>query len=171
MLFCRIFSLLLASISIAFLLMALITDYWIVAYGPSDISHSGLWQECVNGKCFVPKVIDGYITATRFFLILASVVTLAAVIFLFISFMPFNCGYVGRPFISSIAAFVAGFFTLIAVAVFTSESWGKNKDPQIQVTFEWSFYLGWAAFPLLLLAGIFSLIAHLRSPQSGYESM
>ncbi|XP_061452550.1 protein NKG7-like [Rhineura floridana] len=168
---CRIFSILVASISIVLLLIALTTNYWLVAYGPSSIVHSGLWQVCIDGHCFAPDMANEYIIATRAFLILASLVALALVLFLIPSIMPWDCGTISGPFVTSIAAFIAGIFTLVAVAVFTAESWGRNKDPQIQLTFEWSFYLAWSAFPMLLLTGIFSLVAHLCSSRSAYDSL
>lgn len=56
---------------------------------------------------------------------------------------------------SVILPYLIGLCTLVAVAVFTAESWGKNKESNTQLTFEWSFYVAWAAFPMLLLAGEF----------------
>ncbi|XP_042296630.1 protein NKG7-like [Sceloporus undulatus] len=169
MLACRIFSVLLTSISLVLLLMALITDYWIVASDAISFMHSGLWKVCRDGNCFVPNITYDYIIATRAFLIMASLTALTAVIVLVASFMPYNCGVLDKPLNASVAAIIAGLFNLTALAVFTAESWQKNVNPKIQVTFQWSFYLGWAAFPMLLLAGIFSLVAHLCSLRSGYN--
>ncbi|XP_053124810.1 protein NKG7-like [Hemicordylus capensis] len=170
MLACKIFSLLVASAGIVFLLIALVTDYWLVAYGPRYINHSGLWQECLDGKCITEDAPDGYILATRAFLILAALVASITVICLLASFTP-SIHVLRGAFIASIAAFVAGLCTFIAIAVFTAESWNKDVGPQIQCTYQWSFYLGCTAFPMLLLAGIFSLVAHLCSPTASYESI
>nr|XP_056703723.1 protein NKG7-like [Euleptes europaea] len=170
MLACRILSLLVACVSLICLLMALVTDYWLVAYGGKDIAHSGLWKTCIAGHCFAPDVPDDYIVATRAFLILASLAALASAVSLVGLFIQCTLHNVWGSFIASIAAFAAGLCTLIAVAVYTAESWGNN-DSRIQRTYEWSFYLAWAAFPMLLLAGISSLLVHLRSPPSSYEHL
>ncbi|XP_008115512.1 protein NKG7 [Anolis carolinensis] len=171
MLACRVFSMVLTATSLVLLLMALITDYWLVAYGTNDIVHSGLWKWCRDGNCFVPEVTFDYIVATRAFLIMACLMSLAAIIAHIAFFAPCDCGILDKPFFALVAAFTAGLFTLIAVAVFTAESWGKNENPQIQLTFEWSFYLAWGAFPMLLLAGIFSLVVQLCSSRSGYNNL
>ncbi|KAL8219409.1 UNVERIFIED_CONTAM: hypothetical protein K2H54_023870 [Gekko kuhli] len=167
MLACRILSLLVACISLICLLMALVTDYWLVAYGAKDIAHSGLWKTCRAGHCFAPAVPDDYIVVTRVFLILACLAAFAVTVSLAAFFV--QCaGHNMWGFVASIAAFTAGLCTLIGVAVYTAESW-ENKDTSIQRTYEWSFYLAWAAFPILLLAGALSLLLHLRSPPSSYE--
>ncbi|XP_033014087.1 protein NKG7-like [Lacerta agilis] len=171
MLLCRILSIPVASISIIALFIALTTDYWLVAYGPAGIAHSGLWQECMGGNCWTPTKANEYILATRAFLILGSLAALALVISLTASFMPCDCGFLGGAFVTSIVAFSGALFTLVGVVVFTAESWGKNRDPQIQLTYEWSFYLAWVAFPMLLLTGIFSLVAHLCPSRPGYENV
>ncbi|XP_062996385.1 protein NKG7-like [Elgaria multicarinata webbii] len=169
MLACRIVSMLMAFVSIVLLHMALTTDYWVVVYGVKDIMHSGLWQQCKNGNCTTPGTTKEYIAATRAFLILASLLALVSALSLVFSFTSCAHGVMSKPFIPSMAAFTAALFTLIAVAVYTAESWNNNTDPKVHYTYEWSFYLGWAAFPMLLLAGIFSLVAHVCSPRSGYE--
>ncbi|XP_077196929.1 protein NKG7-like [Paroedura picta] len=168
MLACRILNLLVACVSLACLLMALVTDYWLVAYGAKDIAHSGLWKTCRGGHCFAPLMPDDYIVATRVFLILASLAAFALTVSLIALFKRHTIYNVRGSFIASMSAFSAGLCTLIAVAVYTAESW-ENKDSSIQRTYEWSFYLAWATFPMLLLAGALSLLLHLRSPASSYE--
>ncbi|XP_054855871.1 protein NKG7-like [Eublepharis macularius] len=170
MLVCRIFTLLVACLSIICLLIALVTDYWLVAYGAKDISYNGLWKTCVAGRCFAPAVPDGYIVATRVLLILASLAALASTVCLVASFTQCTPHSMHGPLIASITAFVAGSCTLIAVTVYTAESW-ENNNASIQRTYEWSFYLAWTTFPSLLLTGIFSLVLYRRSPASGYETV
>ncbi|XP_048357624.1 protein NKG7-like [Sphaerodactylus townsendi] len=170
MLTCRILSLLMACVSLICLLMALVTDYWLVVYGGKDIAHSGLWKTCIAGRCFAPTAPYDYIVATRAFLILASLAALASSVSLSASFTQCTLYNVRGSFIGSITAFAAGLCTLIAVAVYVAESW-ENSDSSIQQTYEWSFYLAWAAFPMLLMAGIFSLLLHLRSPAPGYGNI
>ncbi|XP_032084180.1 protein NKG7-like [Thamnophis elegans] len=174
MLYCRILSVLMASMSISLLLMGLSTDYWKVSFGPGGTSHSGLWQYCINpgliqSQCFAVQDAFGYIIATRVFLIMASLVALALHVFLVATFMPSMCGILGKPLIASVAAYVAGLFTLIALAVYTAETWKEKTSPQLQVSFAWSFYSGWITFPLFLLAGIFNHVASSNAPSAAYE--
>ncbi|XP_070806270.1 protein NKG7-like [Pituophis catenifer annectens] len=174
MLCCRIFSVLIASLSISLLLMALSTDYWKVSFASAGTSHSGLWQYCINtglaeSQCFAVKDAFGYIIAARVFLIMASLAALALHVFLIAAFMPSMCGILGKPLIASMAAYVAGLFTLIALAVYTAETWKEKTSSQLQVSFAWSFYSGWITFPLFLLAGIFNHVASLNAPSSSYE--
>ncbi|KAM3830172.1 protein NKG7-like [Vipera latastei] len=171
---CRIFSVLMASLSISLLLMALSTDYWIVSFGPHGTAHSGLWQLCVKiesfkNQCDAVKEPFGYITATRVFLILASLAALAFHFFLIAAFVPSMFGILGKPLVASVAAYVAGLFTLIGLAVYTAETWKEKPPSQIQVSFAWSFYSGWIAFPLFLLAGIFNHVASMNAPSASYE--
>lgn len=169
MLACRVGSCLLAVLSLVLLCMALFTDYWLVALGPRFTGHSGLWQECVAGVCVSPAPVTEYIQATRAFLILGALATAASLLCLLLSLT--SCVHipVSTNLLASIAAFTAGSCTLVAMGVYTGESWHKNQDGQIQLTFQWSFYLGWAALPLLALSGTFALVAHQR--QEGYESL
>ncbi|XP_039178619.1 protein NKG7-like isoform X1 [Crotalus tigris] len=173
--FCgRIFSMLMAFLSISLLLMALSTDYWIVSFGPAGTAHSGLWQFCMNlgafkSQCETVKEPVGYITATRAFLILASLTALALHFFLIATFAPSMFGILGKPLVASVAAYVAGLFTLIALTVYTAETWKEKPPSQIQVSFAWSFYSGWIAFPLFLLAGAFNHVASLNAPSASYE--
>ncbi|XP_039178621.1 protein NKG7-like isoform X2 [Crotalus tigris] len=161
--FCgRIFSMLMAFLSISLLLMALSTDYWIVSFGPAGTAHSGLWQFCMNlgafkSQCETVKEPVGYITATRAFLILASLTALALHFFLIATFAPSMFGILGKPLVASVAAYVA------------AETWKEKPPSQIQVSFAWSFYSGWIAFPLFLLAGAFNHVASLNAPSASYE--
>ncbi|KAL7981088.1 hypothetical protein Chor_005322, partial [Crotalus horridus] len=95
--FCgRIFSMLMASLSISLLLMALSTDYWIVSFGPAGTAHSGLWQLCMNLGAFKSQcetVKEPVALALHFFLIAA--------------FVPSMFGILGKPLVASVAAYVA----------------------------------------------------------------
>ncbi|CAM5124797.1 unnamed protein product [Natator depressus] len=166
---CSVGSCLLATLSLVLLCVALSTDYWLVAYGGGVTSHSGLWQQCLADVCRSPDRITGYIQATRAFLILATLGTAASVLFLLVSLMSCVHSPVSTDLLAAITGFAAGSCTLIAMGVFSGESWHKNQDRMIQLTFEWSFYLGWAALPLLGLGGAFALVAHKR--HSGHESV
>nr|XP_005293975.2 protein NKG7 [Chrysemys picta bellii] len=164
---CSVGSCLLAVSSLVLLCMALVTDYWLLAIGANTTAHSGLWQVCLPVGCQSPAHVTGYIQATRAFLILAVLATAASVLSLLFSVTSCVRIPVSTDLLASIAAFTAGSCTLVAMGVYTGESWHKNQDGQIQLTFEWSFYLGWAALLLLALSGTFALVAHQR--QVGYE--
>uniref|UniRef100_K7FNU4 Natural killer cell granule protein 7 n=1 Tax=Pelodiscus sinensis TaxID=13735 RepID=K7FNU4_PELSI len=144
---CSVGSCLLAALSLLLLCLALSTDYWLVAYGPKDTFHSGLWQQCTVGR------VNGYIQATRAFLILAALAAAVCILSLLSSIISCFQSPVSLSLVASLSAFAAAGCTLVSMAVFSAESWDKNKDGQIQLTFEWSFYLGWAALPLLVLSG------------------
>uniref|UniRef100_A0A452HMT7 Uncharacterized protein n=1 Tax=Gopherus agassizii TaxID=38772 RepID=A0A452HMT7_9SAUR len=49
--------------------------------------------------------------------------------------------------------FAPGLCAMIALAVYTGEFAGAVNVPPGQVTFGWSFGLGWASFPLFLITG------------------
>uniref|UniRef100_A0A8C4WPI8 Uncharacterized protein n=1 Tax=Gopherus evgoodei TaxID=1825980 RepID=A0A8C4WPI8_9SAUR len=49
--------------------------------------------------------------------------------------------------------FAPGLCAMIALAVYTGEFAGAVNAAQGQVTFGWSFGLGWASFPLFLITG------------------
>ncbi|XP_074837482.1 protein NKG7-like [Carettochelys insculpta] len=162
-------SCLLAVLGLLLLCMALSTDYWLVAYGPKLTVHSGLWQVCLADGCHTPSPIADYIQATRAFLILASLATAVSILSLLVSITSCIRSPLSPSLLAALMAFAAGGCTLIAMAVFCAESWHKNQDGQIQLTFEWSFYLGWAALPLLALSGICALVTH--KSRVGYEQV
>ncbi|KAG6920583.1 natural killer cell granule protein 7, partial [Chelydra serpentina] len=108
----------------------------------------------------VPCPPPGYIQATRAFLILAVLGAAAAVLSLLASLTSCVHSAVSTDLLAAISAFAAGSCTLVAMGVYSGESWHRNLDPQIQLSFAWSFYLGWAALPLLGLSGTFALLAH-----------
>ncbi|XP_067413574.1 protein NKG7-like [Emydura macquarii macquarii] len=159
---------LLAALSGVMLCLALFTDYWLVAYGPKDTGHSGLWQECWP-VCQSPAPVQAYIQATRAFIILAFLASLVVAGSLLVPITACVRSPANLSLTASVAAFAAACCTIIAMSAFTAESWNKNQAPDVQLTFEWSFYLGWAALPLLLLSGVFAIVIHTR--HAGYEQM
>ncbi|XP_004767190.1 protein NKG7 [Mustela nigripes] len=162
---CRSLGLLTGSLALVTILIALSTDFWFVAMGPTFSSHSGLWPEKSNSE------VPGYIRATQSLSILAALSALVSVIFLILSYVPSLSirGY--GPLSSSIMAFAAAIFAVVAMAVYTSERWNQPRHPQIQTFFSWSFYLGWVSAVLCLCTGSLSLHAHCSGPQSGYETL
>ncbi|XP_059521835.1 protein NKG7 [Myotis daubentonii] len=160
----RSLALLAGSLALVSALVALSTDFWFVAIGPSSSAHSGLWPK--GGSA-----VTDCIHVTQTFSILAALCGLGSVGLLVLSCIP-SLSAPGRgPLVSSITAFVAALFMVVAMAVYTSHRWSQPQDPQIQSCFAWSFYLGWVSALLWFSAGSLGLVAHSRAPQSGYEEL
>ncbi|XP_072625576.1 protein NKG7 isoform X1 [Canis lupus baileyi] len=140
----RSLALLTGSLGLVSILIALSTDFWFVAMGPSFTFHSGLWPKGVYNK------VADYIRATQSLTILASLSVLVSVIFLVLSYIPLLSLPGHGRLISSVTAFAAGLFAMVAMVVYTSERWNQPHSPQVQTFFSWSFYLGWVSTVLLL---------------------
>ncbi|XP_078215683.1 protein NKG7 isoform X2 [Callithrix jacchus] len=98
----RSLALLTGSLGLIFCLIALSTDFWFVAEGPTFSAHSGLWPNEHGDP------VAGYIHVTQSFSILAALWALVSVSFLVLSCIP-SLSAPGRgPLISTITAFAAG---------------------------------------------------------------
>ncbi|XP_025770541.1 protein NKG7-like isoform X2 [Puma concolor] len=164
---CRSLALFTGCLGLVSILIALSTDFWFVAMGPKFSFHSGLWPE---GH---PNLLSctAYIHVTQSFSILAALCGLVSVILMVLSYIP-SVSIPGRgPLASSVTAFVAAIFVMVAMVVYTSERWNQPQHPQIQSFFSWSFYLGWVSMILLLCAGSLSLGAHCSAPRPGYDTL
>ncbi|KAI6050103.1 protein NKG7 [Marmota monax] len=162
---CRSLALLAGSLGLIASLVALSTDFWFVAMGPTSSAHSGLWP---SGHW---ETVAASIHVTQSFCILAAVWGLVSVGFLVLSCIP-SLSAPGRgPLVSTITAFAAALSLVVAMAVYTGERWAQPQHPQIQTFFSWSFYLGWVSAILWLCAGALSLGAHRGAQQPGYESL
>ncbi|XP_066121354.1 protein NKG7 [Saccopteryx bilineata] len=162
---CRSLALLTGSLALTCVLVALGTDFWFVALGPTSSAHSGLWP---NGD---QHAVAGYIRVTQTFNILATLCGLVSLVLLVLSCVPSLSAPGQGPLVSSITAFVAALCMMVAMAVYTGERWSQPQEPQIQTFFSWSFYLGWVSIPLLLSAGGLSLVAHCHGPRPGYDTL
>ncbi|XP_008529566.1 protein NKG7 [Equus przewalskii] len=161
---CRSLALLSGSLGLLSVLVALSTDFWFVAMGTTS-SHSGLWPKEHQDP------VAGYIHVTQAFSILASLGGLVSVSFLVLSCIP-SLSVPGRgPLVSSVTAFAAAFFVMVAMMVYTIERWNQPLNPQIQTFFSWSFYLGWVSALFWVCAGALSLGAHCSAPLPGYEAV
>lgn len=162
---CRSLALLAGSLGLASSLVAISTDFWIVAVGKTS-AHSGLWPK--GGQ---DDAVKGYIHVTQSFCILATLWGLVAVGFLALSCIPSLSAPRRGPLVSTVMALAAALSMLVAMAVYTSERWGQAPHPQVQTFFCWSFYLGWVSAVLFLCAGALSLAAHCGTQRPGYESL
>lgn len=162
---CRSLALLAVCLGLTSSVIALTTDFWIVATGPKFSAHSGLWPTSQGIQ------VAGYIHATQSFCILAVLWSLVSVSFLVLSCIP-ALSVPGRgPLVSTVMAFAAALSMFVAMAVYTSMRWSQTPSPQIQTFFAWSFYLGWVSFILFLFAGCLSLGAHCRIHRAEYETL
>lgn len=162
---CRSLALLAGLLGLTSSLIALSTDFWIVATGPNSSSHSGLWPRTHEIQ------VAGYIHVTQSFCILAALWSLVSVGFLILSYSA-ALSLPGRgPLVSTVMAFAAALSIIVAMAVYTSNRWSQTPFPQVQTFFSWSFYLGWASSILFLCAGCLSLGAHCKTPRAGYETL
>lgn len=123
----RSLALLTGSLGLVSILIALSTDFWFVAMGPSFTFHSGLWPKGVHNKVAgkgegslvgggglpegqAPKshLRTDYIRATQSLTILAGLSVLVSVIFLVLSFIPLLSLPGHGRLVSSVTAFAAG---------------------------------------------------------------
>ncbi|XP_038623314.1 protein NKG7 [Tachyglossus aculeatus] len=167
---CRVAATLCGTLSLTFLVVALSTDAWVVANGPRNSIHAGLWGNCLNGDCILFKSYGNIsINVTRAFTIISSICGVITVVFFIISFFPsLSSSLPYLPLTSCISAFTAGICGLVGMAVYTGEFWENSySKPTIQVFFAWSFYLGWASVILFVMTGILSIFL----PRGGYDSL
>ncbi|XP_036152085.1 protein NKG7-like [Myotis myotis] len=161
----RSLALLAGSLALVSALVALSTDFWLVAIGPGSSAHSGLWPKRDE------ELVADFIHVTQTFSILAALCGLGSVGLLVLSCIP-SLSVLRRGLLaSSITAFVAALFMVVAMAVYTSDWWSQPRHPQIQSSFSWSFYLGWVAALLWYSAGSLGLVAHSRAPRPGYDEV
>ncbi|XP_032659226.1 protein NKG7-like [Chelonoidis abingdonii] len=149
----RILSTILALLSLLLLLASLGSDHWLVANSRLITSYSGLWKVCVNSGCWMFASVPGYIEATRAFLFLAMIAGFLSFFALIASFFRSHICSVSLTLVSAVGSFSAGLCAMIALGVYTGEFTGAVNVPPGQVTFGWSFGLGWASFPLFLITG------------------
>ncbi|XP_034341302.1 protein NKG7 [Arvicanthis niloticus] len=161
----RSLALLAGSLGLISSLIALSTDYWIVATGHGFSAHSGLWPTSQGIQ------VADFIHVTQSFCILAALWALVSVSFLVQSCIPALSAPGRGPLVSTVMAFAAAVSILVAMTVYTSTRWSQSPSPQVQTFFSWSFYLGWISFILFLFAGCLSLGAHCRTHRAEYETL
>ncbi|XP_029433389.1 lens fiber membrane intrinsic protein-like [Rhinatrema bivittatum] len=157
----------LASISSVLLLVSIATDYWTVIYDVKARAHWGLWQMCSMGKCQEITSNFDYINSVRGCLIFSAVLSIFALLGAISSFANWRFGPITGALMTSVFSFFTALFDLIAMAVYSSETPGMVTAASWG--YAWSFFLGWTALPLLIIAGILLLFAH-NSPNN-YESL
>ncbi|XP_008843420.1 claudin domain-containing protein 2 [Nannospalax galili] len=123
------------------------TNYWIRHQG----GHSGLWQECTHNICSnIPYQTTLAVTA-------ACMVLAAAFSILALGMgLRIRCqedeSLRGKTTI--ILLFLTGLLLLIALIGYTAKNAWRHE-----IFFSWSYFFGWLALPLSILAGFCFLLA------------
>ncbi|XP_036599383.1 protein NKG7 [Trichosurus vulpecula] len=160
----RVLALFSGSLALALLLVALSTDNWIASVGPNHQAHSGLWHP--DGDS-----VKDFIQATRVFTILAALAGLLSVSCLILVITPSLCDSSFASLTFCITAFAAVLCSTVGMAVYTGERWKESDHSQIQITFAWSFYMGWISVFLFLFTGVLSIVVHRGVPRPNYETL
>ncbi|XP_067413581.1 protein NKG7-like [Emydura macquarii macquarii] len=155
----RIASPTLALLSLLLLLAALGSDRWQLIRKNQVLLHSGLWKICVNLKCLIPLKVPDRMKASRGCLILAALAGFLSFLALVASFFRSHLGSVSLTLVSAVGSFSAGLCATIAMAVYTTESAKTLTVAPTQVSYGWSFGVGWAACPLFLLTSAVTLLS------------
>ncbi|XP_078511585.1 lens fiber membrane intrinsic protein-like [Lissotriton helveticus] len=165
----RILGIFFTSCSIALTLISLVTDFWMINY--NQLAHWGLWHLCTNGGCFDVTAGTDYNDVARAFMILT---TVAGFISIFSSCATFASNAPVKRFgsfgalISSLSAVV---FLTIAMAVYTGKTVRNVNHDHSVLTYGWSFYIGWAAFPFLCITALCHLSTSRALPAAGYQNV
>uniref|UniRef100_A0A8C3I327 Uncharacterized protein n=1 Tax=Chrysemys picta bellii TaxID=8478 RepID=A0A8C3I327_CHRPI len=142
----RILSTVLALLSFLLLLVALGSDHWLVATSHLGSLHEGLWKSCQNSVCEQISSASGKGSpAPPGNPPLPPASTIGQV-------CPWLWEESGGQGVLAVP-FAPGLCTMIALAMYTGEFAGAVNAAHSQVTFGWSFGLGWASFPLFLITG------------------
>ncbi|XP_050786270.1 protein NKG7-like [Gopherus flavomarginatus] len=155
----RILSTVLALLSLLLLLVALGSDHWLVA----GSLHEGLWKRCLDSLCGQISSASVSLKVTRALTLLGVIAGCLSSVALLASFLRSHLGSLALTLLSCLGSFSAGLCAMIALAVYTGEFAGAVNAAQGQDTFGWSFGLGWASFPLFLITGVVTLVAHQSS--------
>ncbi|XP_053254197.1 protein NKG7-like [Podarcis raffonei] len=107
-----------------------------------------LWA--FNPLLHFSSFLQDFIHATRAFMFFGMIAGAVSCIILCGTFFDFQCGFLSQARTSAIASLAAAGCVLIAMATFTGRE-GTVFGPE--VSYGWSFGLGWASFPLFLITG------------------
>ncbi|XP_023969877.1 protein NKG7-like [Chrysemys picta bellii] len=159
----RIASVILALLSLALLVEALVSDNW-VKVNEAEGRHFGLWKRCVSQICILHLTrVPGFFHTIRFFMILAMFAGFLSFFALIASFFCSHFRSVSLILVSTMGSFSAGLCAMIALVVFA------NTDCQLvmpgMLSYSWSYGLGWLSFFLYLGTGAVTLL----TPGSSYS--
>jgi len=147
-------------LALLFLIIAVPTHNWytgdkdIPSNGTENVReiYGGIFEDCfLNGETYTctTQLSDGYIKATKAFLVLSIVGFIVVTIYLLI--MAFTRGICYKVLAALLV--ITGLFTLIGMCIYTDKHTIHNAKDW---SFGWSFTLGWVSCVFTFIAGIFA---------------
>ncbi|KAL8219396.1 UNVERIFIED_CONTAM: hypothetical protein K2H54_023605 [Gekko kuhli] len=150
----RISSAICSSGSSVVLFTCLTTSYWVTERSLHGLIHSGLWEICLEPTCrYIQFSASEHLHVTRAFIIMALLCGVASLLFICISFERVSVGPIYFMMSAGLLSFTAGFFTLIAISVFTAAYRSQEKYTQHLIIFGSSYGLCWVSIPMYVIAG------------------
>ncbi|XP_077196851.1 protein NKG7-like [Paroedura picta] len=151
--------------SFLILFTSLTTSYWVTERSPHGLVHWGLWETCLRPSCFFFffSSLAEYLHVTRAFLIMAVLCGLTSLFFICISFERVSVGPVYFMVAAGLLSCSTGFFTLIAISVFTVVNRSTEGYMRHILIFGSSYGLCWASIPIYVFTGAIIMITHRTS--------
>uniref|UniRef100_A0A8D0C9F0 Lens fiber membrane intrinsic protein n=1 Tax=Salvator merianae TaxID=96440 RepID=A0A8D0C9F0_SALMN len=160
--------LLCAASGLVLLVVATATDFWMQYRYSGNLSNQGLWRFCVGGKCHPHTITLAFWDATRAFMLLSILSSLAGIILGITAYS--SHAQARRARSAGITLLVAGLFVLLGVSVYTGVTVNFYGKRYPEWRFSWSYILAWIAVILTISAGVFHICAAPRNPSSSEES-
>ncbi|OCT69657.1 lens fiber membrane intrinsic protein [Xenopus laevis] len=156
--------LLCAVCGLVLLIVATATDFWMQYRYSGNLSNQGLWRFCVAGRCHSHTITVAFWDATRAFMLISILSSFAGII---LGLTAFSSGArTARTRSAGATLLLAGFFALLALAVYTGVTLNFFGKRYTDWRFSWSYVLGWIGVILTVSAGICHICAYVRgTPQ------
>ncbi|XP_048357622.1 lens fiber membrane intrinsic protein-like [Sphaerodactylus townsendi] len=134
--------------SLLILFTSLTTSYWVTEKTHQGLVHTGLWEMCLGPTChYIEFPVPEFLNVTRAFVMIAVVCGIASLLCICISFEYVSIGPIYLLAVAGLLSFSTGFFTLIAISVFTAVNKSKKVYLQHLMIFGSSYGLCWASIP------------------------
>ncbi|XP_076847767.1 lens intrinsic membrane protein 2.2 [Brachyhypopomus gauderio] len=149
-----------AMAALVLLVVSTATDYWMQYRYSGNFANQGLWRFCINRKCHAHTLSVDFWDATRVFMLLSVLSSFVAAL---LGLGTLTSSTKNRRVRSGgIASLLAGFLSLLALAIYTGATIHFFGQRYINWTFSWSYIVGWIGLILALTAGILQLCAYRR---------
>ncbi|XP_030068020.1 lens fiber membrane intrinsic protein [Microcaecilia unicolor] len=143
----------LISLSTLFMLICIVSTYWVIQIFKDNVTHWGLWMFCDDYACYTATG-GGY---TKTLLILGLIIGSITIFFAGLELKFGANGTLGCLKLLIYMNFAIAFIELIGMIrgsfIFTS-----------RISFSWSYYIGWVAVAMAIAAGGISVVNHLLEP-------
>ncbi|XP_026888151.1 lens intrinsic membrane protein 2.2 isoform X2 [Electrophorus electricus] len=146
--------------ALVLLVISTATDYWMQYRYSGNFANQGLWRFCINRKCHAHTLTVDFWDATRAFMLLSVLSTFVAALLGLGTFTSSTKSRRVRA--GGVASLLAGFLSLLALAVYTGATVHFFGKRYINWRFSWSYILGWMGVILALASGILQLCAYRR---------